>query len=328
MSIFLQFTISCPQCAARLCFPCTAAAIRCTCIASDDSATTIVTAPADSRCPRAILDQWAHLRAGRLRAMDTPPSLTSLRAETTSPTAAALDFDDIISSSSSGSRHSNSTEDSISSPLLPLLFSMCGQSADSRKFCGVPAAFCIPTLLDDALRQSSSVPNIVRRSFASWWAPAALALPLDANAASGATLSATATSATSFAADTCRRAHGNEEMSDVGNHYQPPHSKRRNQHHGIERTESRAFISTASVSGSSNGSLHLTLLDDDGIDTVFRMGTSASFEQVAVAYAGLVGAQPHRVQLWHLGARIRHSQTPAEVRVFMQYRLMLKLYQT
>ena len=67
------------------------------------------------------------------------------------------------------------------------------------------------------------------------------------------------------------------------------------------------------ASGTSDGSLHLTLLDDDDMESVFRMDSSASFEQVALVYADLVGTQPHRVQLWYSGARIRHSQTPAEV---------------
>ncbi len=70
---------------------------------------------------------------------------------------------------------------------------------------------------------------------------------------------------------------------------------------------------TTSPSNTSPGSFFLTLLDDGGMETVFRMGASASFEQVAAAYAGLVGTQPQRVQLWHSGVRIRHSQTLAEV---------------
>ena len=98
------------------------------------------------------------------------------------------------------------------------------------------------------------------------------------------------------------------------NRYQPPHSKRRKQQRGIAPPQTPSLSSSAaSPFRTSSGSLHLTLLDDDGMETVFRMGTSASFEQVVVAYAGLVGAQPHRVQLWHSGARIRNSQTPAEV---------------
>ena len=104
--------------------------------------------------------------------------------------------------------------------------------------------------------------------------------------------------------------------SHTRDHYQSPRFKRHRLHRDSAPTESqsraRAFTAT-SRSSASSGSLHLTLLDDDGIETVFRMGTSASFEQVAVAYAGLVGAQPHRVQLWHLHALIHHSQTPAEV---------------
>ncbi len=115
------------------------------------------------------------------------------------------------------------------------------------------------------------------------------------------------------------RAHGDKEfipMSGMRIHHQPSHSKRRKLHwqrgSAAAESHSRAFTAAAR-SSASHGSLHLTLLDDGGIETVFRMGTSASFEQVAVAYAGLVGTQPHRVQFWHSGALIRHSQTPDEV---------------
>jgi hypothetical protein len=97
-------------------------------------------------------------------------------------------------------------------------------------------------------------------------------------------------------------------------HIEPPHSKRQKQHRGTAPTESqsRAF-SAAAPSSASSGSLLLALLDDGGMETVFRMGSSASFEKIAVAYAGLVGTQPHHVQLWYSGVRVRHSQTPAQV---------------
>ena len=369
----LQFAISCPRCFKHLCFPCTAGSIRCTCEASDNSTTTIITAVADSRCPPAILEQWAHVRAGKLRASDSSHSHASLRSDDVPATTASL---------------SSVLEECTSSPSSPLLHRALGGlsgeiDAELYRCRGVSSAFCISTQRSHFALASSSAASpaehcsIVRSSLASWWTPVpvAIASPPDSIATSCTALPAAfgdtivhepsfafaprqsplqapfsesspapasgvpavgrtgdagslggaflkrATSSfgfgdnsrASFAAHADSRGHL-LSTSHTRDHYQPPRFKRHRLHRDRAPTESqsRAF-SEASRSSASSGSLHLTLLDDDGIETVFRMGTSASFEQVAVAYAGLVGAQPHRVQLWHSGALIHHSRTPAQV---------------
>ena len=295
--------------------------------------TTIVTAASDPRCPRAILDQWALLRAGKLRAVDFPCTKTST------------------------STNSSTMEESSSSPSLAFLNRASAHSAGSSgdgdgelgKRRGVPSAFCISTQRTSATMESSSRRIIVRRSLASWWTPLAGSLPpdpIDGGPAAvvgdsiayspsfvfaphqmpslqsqasfiSASSSVPVSGAPVIVAGPDAAIHGDKEilpMSSTRDRPEPPHSKRQKHHRGIAPAESqsRAFAAAAPSSASS-GSLLLTLLDDGGMETVFRMGSSASFEKIAVAYAGLVGTQPHRVQLWHSGVRIRHSQTLAEV---------------